>query len=139
MFDIVKGFPYRDIRSQYPGKANEDIEAGHMVKVNTDGELVLANGTAGEYAMPAMNDQPEFLCEQGGKIAVLMENVVFATDKFKSGVTYDYDAKLQVSATGGEEGIITVHGGGASPVLGRFVGWMTVFGTTLMKVNLSRS
>lgn len=139
MFDIIKGFPYRDIRGQYVGRTDEDIEAGHMVAVDENGELVLASGGANEYAVVAMNDQPTFLCEQGGKIAVLKENAEFATDKYKSGVSYTPDCKLQVSVTEGEEGLLTIHAGEGAPVIGRYLGTVSVFGTTLIKVNLCRS
>ena len=139
MFDSIKGFPYRDIRTQYVGKTDEGIEAGHMVALDENGELVLASGGANEYAMVAMNNQPTFLCEQGGKIAVLQENSVFATDKYKSGVTYTVGGKLQVSVTGGEEGLLIPHAGAGAPVVGRYEGTKSIFGTTLIIVNLSRA
>ena len=94
-----------------------------MVKLDANLELVKADGTAGEYAMLAMNNQPTHFMENSEKIQVVKENGSFLSDQYKVGPAYAPHTPLQVSTAGGEEGLITIHAGGAAPVIGRFIKW----------------
>jgi len=121
--DTYKNYPHNVLEASYTPKDAEGIVEGMMVKLDANDELVKADGTAGEYAMLAMNGMPKGFMDNSGKIQCIKENGSFLTDQFKVGPSYTPHVRLQVSTAGGEEGLITIHGGGASPVIGRFIGW----------------
>ena len=139
-FQTHKNWPYGCLEDSYAPKANEAIEEGMMVKLDSNGELVKADGSVDEYAMIAIIKQPENFFEQGEKITVIKENASVMTDQYKQGDAYVPHAKLQVSQVGGEQGIVRLHQGGATvPVIGRFVEFVSHDETTFMKIDLTRS
>lgn len=122
--DNYKNFPERVLEDSYLCKASENIVEGMMVvRDSATGLVKKAVGAADEYAMLAMNDQSERFMENANKINCVKENGSFLTNQFKVGPSYTYGCKLQVSAAGGEEGLLTIHDGGATrPIVGRYQG-----------------
>lgn len=121
--DNYKNYPDRVLEDSYTAKTGQAIVEGMMVVRDANGDLEKAVGADDEYAMLAMNNQSDRFGENANKINCVKENGSFLTNQFKVGPSYVYGGKLQVSAAGGEEGIITIHdAGGTRPVIGRYQG-----------------
>lgn len=137
--DIHKNYPWGCLEDSFVPKDGEGIVAGMFAFLNsTTQKLEKAVGASGEYAMLCMNNQPLSPIENSGKIQVVKENGSFLTDQFVAGAPYVMHVKLQVSTDGGHKGKVTVHAGGASSIVGRFLGFDSILGTTMLKFDLVR-
>lgn len=138
--DLHKGYPTIALEDSYEPTSGAGLKAGMFVVLDgSTGKLVKAVGNANEYAMMCATDQGTGFMEQGNKVQVIKQNSSNWTSYYKAGVSYTPHCKLQVSAIGGEEGILTIHAGAGAPVIGRFLRIETINNQSMMLFDLVRA
>ncbi len=115
-------------------KALEGIIAGMAVKRDAAGELVKADGTAKEQAYFALDSQDAFDVIEADRLPYILGNAQVQTDQFVAGA-YAPGDELQVSVTGGEEGLLKVHLAAGAPTYGWVDAVETVDGITMLTIN----
>lgn len=136
--ELHKGWPRYCLEDSYPSTLAAGLQPGMMCRLNSStGKLEKATGSAGEYAMLVFSPQTDHFIENGEKVTVIKGNGSFWTTYFKSGVSYTPGCRLQVSASVGEEGILTVYDPmGTAPVIGRYIKTDTIKGQTMILFDL---
>lgn len=133
--NVTKGWPLGGaLEDSAKPKAGEDIIAGMAVKKDSSGELVKADGTAKEQAYMALDSQDAFDVVEALRLPYIIGNAQIQTDQFVAG-SYSVGDELQVSETGGEEGLVKVHTGGTAPTYGWVDKVETVDGVTMLTIN----
>ena len=82
-----------------------DIVAGMFVKKDSQGKLVLADGTAGERAYFALENATDLAVKGAKKMAYVIQNAIMLTDQYDTGETYGYNTPLKVDS--GDPGKLT--------------------------------
>lgn len=135
-FDIYDGWPYgASTKDHAPAKADENIIVGMMVK-KVNGEMVKADGSAGERAFFALDSSEKEDVKFSRSLPYLVGDYIVLTDQFLA-AAYVQDSPLQV-AGGGNAGKITLHAGGAAPIIGYYDGMVTRYGITFLKIISSK-
>ena len=136
--DIFGGWPLDGaLHGNAKPKASEGIVAGMFVKKDANGELVKADGTAGEKAFFALENQSDYPVIEANKMAYIIANALVLTDQYDTGEVYGYDTNLM--ADSGNPGKVKPHGGGAQPVVGFSDGKVTRDGIEYLKIKLGEA
>lgn len=138
-YDAHKGYPEMALEDSYPPASGQGIQEGHFVKLDGNGNLIKAVGAQNEYAMMAVSPQTSLLLEQGEKVKVIKGQCSMFTSFYVSGPSYAYGDRLQVSTTGGQEGMLTLHTGGTAPIIGRYLGVEKRNGVNMLKFDFIRA
>ena len=112
----------------------EGIIAGMAVKKDASGELIKAVGAVKEQAYFALDSQDAFDVIESKRIPYILGNAQVQTDQFVAGAYVPGD-ELQVSVTGGEEGLVKVHLGAGAPTYGWVDAVEVVDGVTMLTIN----
>ena len=131
MFDTYKNYPEKSLSMNFPVKTGEGVVAGMAVKLDSNGQLVKCDGTAGELVMVATKSQTDHWVEDGGKIECLMGNAAFCTDKFIS-TSLTPGCRVQVDSA--NPGYFEVYA--ASDKVGRYLETVTRNSTSMAVIVL---
>ena len=94
--DIYKGWPFDGaLNDNAKPKLDEGIIAGMAIKKDTNGELIKADGTPGENAFFALENQADYSVQAAGKMAYIVSNAIVLTDQYDNLVEYPYQAPVQ--------------------------------------------
>jgi len=133
MMDLYKGWPFEGaINDNAVPKTGAGIDAGMAIKKDVNGELIKADGTAGEKAYFALDSQLTDLVVTGARsLAYIVGNAIVLTDQYDTTKVYGYGTEIMVDA--GNPGKFTPWLAG-SPVFGHSDGFVTRDEVTYLKI-----
>jgi hypothetical protein len=127
--DVIKGWPLDGAlnRNAKP-KDGAGIVAGMFVKKDAVGELLKADGVAGEVAYFSLENQSDYSVIGADSLAYVVGNAMMGTDQYDSTKVYGYNTPVMVdNANPGKvtPWVAATPGPGDSPVVATTDGFVT--------------
>ena len=134
--DYLKGYPWNCISHQATLKSDEEISAGMLIKVNSSGQAVRCDGTAGEASYFAKEDDTAKDVIFTKKLPYVMSNVVVLTDQFDGAISSYTEGDNLAAGDTLLTGQVVIHPGtGTKPIIGKYVGTRTRNSVVYMAVS----